>query len=100
MRYDGTNIKRCIFDTQIRWQRGVKLRPIYIGRKAFFITKIMIINQKEWSNMCLVIPERYETSLGVIETQQAIKDLKDFFENRLGEMLKLTIKKPQNTIKL
>lgn len=40
--------------------------------------------------MCLVIPEKYETSLGVIETQQAIKDLKDFFENRLGEMLKLT----------
>ena len=40
--------------------------------------------------MCLVIPERYETSLGVIETQQAIKDLKDFFENRLGDMLKLT----------
>ena len=40
--------------------------------------------------MCLVIPERYESSLGIIETQQAIKDLKDFFENRLGEMLKLT----------
>ena len=40
--------------------------------------------------MCLVIPERYESSLGVIETQQAIKDLKDFFENRLGKMLKLT----------
>ena len=40
--------------------------------------------------MCLVIPERYETRLGIIETQQAIKDLKDFFENRLGEMLKLT----------
>ena len=40
--------------------------------------------------MCLIIPERYETSLGVIETQQAIKDLKDFFENRLGEALKLT----------
>ena len=40
--------------------------------------------------MCLVIPERYESSLGVIETQQAIKDLKDFFENRLGEILKLT----------
>lgn len=40
--------------------------------------------------MCLVIPEKYETSLGIIETQQAIKDLKDFFENRLGEMLKLT----------
>ena len=40
--------------------------------------------------MCLVIPEKYETRLGVIETQQAIKDLKDFFENRLGEMLKLT----------
>lgn len=40
--------------------------------------------------MCLVIPERYESSLGIIETQQAIKDLKDFFENKLGEMLKLT----------
>ena len=40
--------------------------------------------------MCLVIPERYEARLGVIETQQAIKDLKDFFENKLGETLKLT----------
>ena len=40
--------------------------------------------------MCLLIPEKYENSLGVIETQQAIKDLKDFFENRLGEVLKLT----------
>ena len=40
--------------------------------------------------MCLVIPERYESSLGIIETQQAIKDLKDFFVIRLGEMLKLT----------
>ncbi|WP_434797073.1 aspartate--ammonia ligase [Terrisporobacter vanillatitrophus] len=40
--------------------------------------------------MCLVIPKRYESNLGVLETQQAIKDLKDFFENRLGEMLKLT----------
>ncbi len=40
--------------------------------------------------MCLVIPRKYETSLGIIETQQAIKDLKDFFENRLGERLKLT----------
>ena len=40
--------------------------------------------------MCLVIPQKYETSLGIIETQQAIKYLKDFFENRLGERLKLT----------
>ena len=40
--------------------------------------------------MCLLIQEKYENSLNVIETQQAIKDLKDFFENRLGEMLKLT----------
>ena len=39
--------------------------------------------------MCLVIPQKYETSLGIIETQQAIKDLKDFFENRLGEMIKI-----------
>lgn len=40
--------------------------------------------------MCLLIPKEYKNSLNVIETQQAIKDLKDFFENRLGEMLKLT----------
>ena len=40
--------------------------------------------------MCLVIPKEYKNSLSVIETQQAIKDLKDFFESRLGEMLKLT----------
>ena len=40
--------------------------------------------------MCLLITQKYETSLGIIETQQAIKDLKDFFENRLGERLKLT----------
>ncbi|WP_270941785.1 aspartate--ammonia ligase [Romboutsia lituseburensis] len=40
--------------------------------------------------MCLIIPEQYKTSLGVIQTQQAIKDLKDFFEDRLGESLKLT----------
>ncbi|HSQ87367.1 aspartate--ammonia ligase [Romboutsia sp.] len=40
--------------------------------------------------MCLIIPEQYKTSLGVIQTQQAIKHLKDFFENRLGETLKLT----------
>ena len=40
--------------------------------------------------MCLIVPEKYETKLGVIETQQAIKDLKDFFENRLSEILKLT----------
>ena len=40
--------------------------------------------------MCLVIPKEYKNSLSVIETQQAIKDLKDFFENRLGEMLQLT----------
>ena len=40
--------------------------------------------------MCLVIPKEYKNSLSVIETQQAIKDLKDFFENKLGERLKLT----------
>lgn len=40
--------------------------------------------------MCLIIPEQYKTSLGVIQTQEAIKDLKDFFENKLGESLRLT----------
>lgn len=40
--------------------------------------------------MSLIIPENYKSSLSVIETQQAIKDLKDFFEQRLSEELKLT----------
>lgn len=40
--------------------------------------------------MCLVIPEKYKSKLGIIETQEAIKDIKDFFENRLGESLRLT----------
>lgn len=40
--------------------------------------------------MSLIIPKEYESKLEVIQTQQAIKDLKDFFENRLGETLKLT----------
>ena len=40
--------------------------------------------------MCLIIPKEYKNSLGVIQTQEAIKDLKDFFENRLGETLNLT----------
>ena len=40
--------------------------------------------------MCLIIPEQYKSSLGVIQTQQAIKELKDYFEQRLSEELKLT----------
>lgn len=40
--------------------------------------------------MGLIIPKEYKSSLGIIQTQQAIKDLKDFFEDRLGEVLKLT----------
>lgn len=40
--------------------------------------------------MSLIIPKDYKSSLGIIQTQQAIKDLKDFFEQRLGEVLKLT----------
>ncbi|MFI3209864.1 MAG: aspartate--ammonia ligase [Peptostreptococcaceae bacterium] len=40
--------------------------------------------------MGLIIPKSYTNSLSIIETQQAIKDLKDFFESRLSEELKLT----------
>jgi len=40
--------------------------------------------------MCLIIPKQYKSSLGVIQTQQAIKDLKDYFEQRLSDELKLT----------
>ena len=29
--------------------------------------------------MCLIIPEQYKSSLGVIQTQQAIKDAKGLF---------------------
>ena len=47
---------------------------------------ILKLRKREYKIMCLVIPKEYKNSLSVIETQQAIKDLKDFFENRLGEM--------------
>ena len=40
--------------------------------------------------MSLITPKGYSSSLQVIQTQQAIKDLKDFFENKLGESLNLT----------
>ena len=40
--------------------------------------------------MSLIIPKGYKSSLGIIKTQEAIKDLKDFFEKRLGEELELT----------
>ena len=40
--------------------------------------------------MTLIIPKDYKSRLGVIETQQAIKDLKDYFEQRLSEELRLT----------
>lgn len=40
--------------------------------------------------MSLIIPKGYKSRLEVIQTQQAIKDLKDFFESRLGETLELT----------
>ena len=40
--------------------------------------------------MCLIIPKEYENKLGIIETQAAIKELKDFFERTLGDMLNLT----------
>lgn len=39
--------------------------------------------------MSTIIPKGYETKLGVIETQVAIKKLKDYFEHRLGEELNL-----------
>jgi len=40
--------------------------------------------------MCLIIPTEYKSSLGIMDTQKAIKDLKDYFEQRLSEELKLT----------
>ena len=40
--------------------------------------------------MSLIIPKNYKTSLGVLQTQEAIKDLKDYFEDRLSEELRLT----------
>ncbi|CEI73847.1 MULTISPECIES: aspartate--ammonia ligase [Romboutsia] len=40
--------------------------------------------------MSLIIPTQYKTKLSIIQTQEAIKDLKDFFEHRLGEELRLT----------
>ncbi len=40
--------------------------------------------------MSLIIPKDYKSKLGVIQTQQAIKDLKDYFERSLSQELKLT----------
>ena len=40
--------------------------------------------------MCLIIPKEYKSSLSIIDTQKAIKDLKDYFEQRLSEELRLT----------
>lgn len=40
--------------------------------------------------MCLIIPKQYKSNLGIIQTQEAIKDLKDFFEDKLSETLRLT----------
>lgn len=39
--------------------------------------------------MVTIIPKRYENQLGVLETQKAIKEVKDFFQNNLSEQLNL-----------
>lgn len=40
--------------------------------------------------MSLKIPKEYKSTLGVIETQKAIKEIKDYFETKLSKQLKLT----------
>lgn len=39
--------------------------------------------------MVTIIPKSYENQLGVLETQKAIKEVKDFFQNNLSEQLNL-----------
>lgn len=38
----------------------------------------------------LILPEGYSSSLDIIETQKAIKSIKDFFQTNLAEKLNLT----------
>ena len=38
----------------------------------------------------IVIPEGYSSDLNIIETQKAIKEIKDFFETNLANELNLT----------
>ena len=60
---------------------------------ASFLSSLSIISsQSHWSTYieCILSNSQYKSSLGVIQTQQAIKDLKDYFEQRLSEELKLT----------
>ena len=38
----------------------------------------------------IIIPERYTSDLNIIETQKAIKEIKDFFETNLANELNLT----------
>src|SRR5690554_6754300 len=40
--------------------------------------------------MGLIIPENYQSILSVIETEVAIKELKDYFEKKLAGYLNLT----------
>ena len=34
--------------------------------------------------MVMIIPKDYKCEMGVLETQKAIKELKDFFQNELA----------------
>ena len=38
----------------------------------------------------IIIPEGYTSDLNIIETQKAIKEIKDFFETNLANELNLT----------
>lgn len=40
--------------------------------------------------MSITIPEKYSTNMGIIETEVAIKEVKDFFERALAKELNLT----------
>ena len=39
--------------------------------------------------MVMIIPKNYKCELGVLETQKAIKNLKDFFQSELSKELSL-----------
>ena len=39
--------------------------------------------------MVMIIPKDYKCEMGVLETQKAIKELKDFFQNELASELNL-----------
>ncbi len=74
---------------QIRWYRGIYLSSYILGWKVFLYYLGGCFMTKELKSK-VFIPENYKSNLSLIETEIAIKKVKDFFETKLAETLNLT----------